>query len=515
MGARTVLAWPADGLRRRRPGRLRHHWPATPAQYFVAMAMTTSSAIGVPRRRSDGEAKVRGQTRYVGDMPVYGLLHARPVLAAEAHARLDGSTAAAALAVPGVVAVLTAADLPLSTGGSGRAAEPLAREEIVWSGQPVALVIAETEAAAEDGAALVFVDAEPLPAVLDLEAAMAAGAAAARGSTRRATAGRGGAHARRRRRRGRRRGGALGQRRRPPAADRAATSTAALAGADRASPPAASARAGSTRPTSSRSRRWRGSSPTARSSCSSSTQGAFMAAPALADCSACRSTASACRPAPLGGAFGGKLMISEPLAAAAALTLKRPVRLVFGRSEDFAAANPAPGQLIDLELGATRDGDADRDPRPDRRRPRRAGGDGRRDDRHDALRRAVPLARARPDRARRGHQPRQRGRLPRAGRAAGGVRGRDADRPARGRAGARPDRAAAAERAARRATTASTGRRSSSSARASASSACARTRCGSAAASCPTTRASASRSASGPAAWSPRPRSASSTPTAS
>ena len=60
--------------------------------------------------------------------------------------------------------------------------------------------------------------------------------------------------------------------------------------------------------------------------------------------------------APIGGGFGGKLMISEPLAAAAALKLRRPVRLVFGRREDFAAANPAPAELIDLELGATRDG---------------------------------------------------------------------------------------------------------------------------------------------------------------
>ena len=131
--------------------------------------------IGTARRRRDGEAKVRGATRYVADMPVYGLLHARPVLAAEAHARITGIDGSAALEVPGVVAVLTAADLPLA-GGSGRTAEPLAREEIVWSGQPVALVIAESEAAAEDGAALVVVDAEPLPAVLDIEAALAAGA---------------------------------------------------------------------------------------------------------------------------------------------------------------------------------------------------------------------------------------------------------------------------------------------------------------------------------------------------
>src|SRR3954468_3108445 len=103
--------------------------------------------IGTARRRRDGESKVRGATRYVGDMPVHGLLHARPVLAAEAHARITSIDGSDALAVPGVVAVLTAADLPL-VGGSGRAAEPLAREEIVWSGQPGALVVAEAEAAA-------------------------------------------------------------------------------------------------------------------------------------------------------------------------------------------------------------------------------------------------------------------------------------------------------------------------------------------------------------------------------
>src|SRR3954467_2349155 len=103
--------------------------------------------IGTARRRRDGEDKVRGATRYVGDMPVFGLLHARPVLAAEAHARITGIDTSEALAVPGVVAVLTADDLPIK-GGSGRAAEPMAREEIVWSGQPVALVVAETEAAA-------------------------------------------------------------------------------------------------------------------------------------------------------------------------------------------------------------------------------------------------------------------------------------------------------------------------------------------------------------------------------
>ena len=183
--------------------------------------------------------------------------------------------------------------------------------------------------------------------------------------------------------------------------------------------------------------------------------------------------------APIGGAFGGKLMISEPLAAAAALKLQRPVRLVFGRREDFAAANPAPGPADRPRAGRDARRHADRHPRPDHRRPRRAGGHGRRGDLDDALRRPVPLARARPDRARRVHQPRQPRRLPRAGRAARRVRGRDADRPARGASWSSTRSSCGCRTCSSRATRASTARRSRSSARASASSASRSTRSGS------------------------------------
>ena len=62
------------------------------------------------------------------------------------------------------------------------------------------------------------------------------------------------------------------------------------------------------------------------------------------------------RPTPLGGAFGGKLMIVEPLAVGAALVLRRPVRLSLSRLEDFAATNPAPAQRFELEIGAAADG---------------------------------------------------------------------------------------------------------------------------------------------------------------
>src|SRR4051794_14128513 len=310
--------------------------------------------IGVARRRRDGEAKVRGLTRFVADMPLAGLLHARLVLAAEAHAHITGIDKSEALAVPGVVAVLTAADLPI-VGGSGRTGEPLAREEIVWSGQPVAIVVAESEAAAEDGAGLVVVDTEPLPAVLDVEAAMAADADRARLTEDTEEGDLGGAH------------------------------TDAPAGADdtpqHESPNVpvfqrlrnGDAAAGLERADAVVSARFRTSwvhqaylepqsamawlEPEGDLVVQSSTQGAFMARDALARALGMPLERVRVRPAPLGGAFGGKLLMSEPLVAAAALALRRPVRLTFQRTEDFAAANPAPGELIDLELGATRDGD--------------------------------------------------------------------------------------------------------------------------------------------------------------
>ena len=62
------------------------------------------------------------------------------------------------------------------------------------------------------------------------------------------------------------------------------------------------------------------------------------------------------RAAPLGGAFGGKVALIEPLVAGAALALRRPVRLTLTRSEDFQATNPAPAQLMEVRAGATRSG---------------------------------------------------------------------------------------------------------------------------------------------------------------
>src|SRR3954469_5052839 len=313
----------------------------------------SATTIGQPRRRRDGEPKVRGATRYTADLPVHGLLHGRLVLSAEAHARLTGVDGSAALEVPGVVAVLTAADLPLVEGAAGRAGMPLAREELLWSGQPVALVVAESEAAAQDGADLVDVETEPLEAVLDLEAAMADDAPAARLGVIAEAGEEAGAH-----------GGAAGS----DDAEAPASPNVAV----RQRMHAGDARAGLDEAAVVVSGRFRTNwvhqgyletqvalawtEPDGGLVVTSGTQGVFNARQGLAAALGLPLDRVRVRTAPIGGAFGGKLMIPEPLAGAAALKLGRPVRIVFGRTEDFAAANPAPSQIIDLEIGATRDG---------------------------------------------------------------------------------------------------------------------------------------------------------------
>src|SRR4051794_41866513 len=105
----------------RRPGCLARRWPGRAAQYVVAMATTTSTAIGVSRRRSDGEGKVRGATRFAADLPVHGLLHARLVLAAEAHGRIAGIDSSAALEVAGGGGGRPAGRPPPPRGGPGPA----------------------------------------------------------------------------------------------------------------------------------------------------------------------------------------------------------------------------------------------------------------------------------------------------------------------------------------------------------------------------------------------------------
>src|SRR3990172_9403097 len=134
--------------------------------------MTEFKTVGRPTPLIDGRAKVTGATHYASDLQLPGMLHARLVTSLHAHANLRGIEVEGALAVPGVVTVLTAKEMP-DIAPSSRGHLLLARGRVIFAGQPVAVVLATSEAAAEDGAQQVVVDYEPLPAAITIDEALA------------------------------------------------------------------------------------------------------------------------------------------------------------------------------------------------------------------------------------------------------------------------------------------------------------------------------------------------------
>jgi CO/xanthine dehydrogenase Mo-binding subunit len=318
------------------------------------------STVGVARPRPDAPAKVRGTTRYAADRTPRGLLYARLVLSQRAHARILGIDAAAALATPGVVAVLTAADLPIRAKGTDRLVRPLARGEVVFAGEPVALVVAESLAAATDAAELVEVRLEPLPVVLDPEAAMDPASPLARlelgdegdrtGSMDAQTHGGVGG------------GGDASIESEHLSANVSGRSRyrdgdvrSSLAGA-------AAIREGRF------ATRWIHQGYLEPQVCTAwpdedgglvietSTQALFGTRNEVAKALGIPSRTVRVIQTPLGGAFGGKWPLFDSLVAAAALKLRRPVRLSVSRADDFASTNPGQPFITELRIGADADG---------------------------------------------------------------------------------------------------------------------------------------------------------------
>ena len=137
-----------------------------------------SSLIGASEPRPDALGKVTGAARYPADLVRPDMLHLKIVFAERPHARIHSLDTTAALAHPGVVAVLTASDVPYNAFGLIDADQPVLCGEVVrFSGDKVALVVAATREAAEAGAKLVHVEYEDLPVVTDARAALAPDAA--------------------------------------------------------------------------------------------------------------------------------------------------------------------------------------------------------------------------------------------------------------------------------------------------------------------------------------------------
>jgi aerobic carbon-monoxide dehydrogenase large subunit len=144
--------------------------------------------FGAAVKRKEDPALLAGRGRFVDDVRLPGTLHAAFVRSPHPHAKILGLRTAAARALPGVHLVLASADLPEPLR---RNALPLfvpspaitelympyalASSEVVYAGEPVAVVVADTRYLAEDAAALVEVDYEPLPGVCDCVAAMEPG----------------------------------------------------------------------------------------------------------------------------------------------------------------------------------------------------------------------------------------------------------------------------------------------------------------------------------------------------
>ncbi|MFC7532856.1 molybdopterin-dependent oxidoreductase [Actinoplanes sp. GCM10030250] len=308
-----------------------------------APGAAVGSSLGAPA----GPQVVTGQARYTFDVDVPGVLHLKVLRSPHPHARIISVDTSAAMAVPGVEAVLTHKDAPdrlFSTAQHEREAEDpydtrLLDDVVRFAGQRVAAVVASSEAAAEEGCRRLRVVYEVLPFVLDPVAAMAPGApllhpdkGADQGIRRSSSNVVGELHA------------SLGD-----VAAGFAEADAVFEGTFR------TARVQHASLETHGALGWLDDD--GRLVIRSSTQTPFLTRRAVArlfDLPADRVRVIAGR---VGGGFGGKQeMLAEDLVALAVLRTGRPVRWEFTRAEQFAGATTRHPFVVTLKAGARRDG---------------------------------------------------------------------------------------------------------------------------------------------------------------
>ena len=312
--------------------------------------------IGLSIPRPDGPDKVTGQVQYVADLSPRGLLHAKLLRSPHAHAKIVRIDVSKAKALPGVRAVLTAADIPqLKKKAPTRAHAVLAIDRVVFAGQPVAAVAADEPAIAEEALDLIDVQYEVLPVAADPLESMKPGA--------------------------------------PPVAElgtEADTSEAqahgSVAGVSTEAKPSKAVNI------SQQARLQRGDVAKAFAESDvvientyrvpmvhqgymephavlaqwdssgnltlwASTQGSFNTRSEVADVLELPENRIKVIPMECGGGFGGKIRaLCEPITAVLAKATNRPVRYVMTRKEELEAGMPAPQVIIKLKTGAKRDG---------------------------------------------------------------------------------------------------------------------------------------------------------------
>src|SRR5919106_2734849 len=135
------------------------------------MAKRELKYVGVSLPRVDGVEKVTGKAKFVGDLIIPGMLHGKILRSPYAHARIRSIDASKVEALPGVVAVLTAADVAdLHPIYNGRPV--VAMNKVRYVGEPVAAVAAVDLATADEALSAIDVVYEELPVVIGIDAAI-------------------------------------------------------------------------------------------------------------------------------------------------------------------------------------------------------------------------------------------------------------------------------------------------------------------------------------------------------
>lgn len=312
--------------------------------------------VGLAIPRPDGPEKVTGHVQYVADIAPRGLLHAKLLRSPHAHARIIRIDVSKARALPGVRAVLTAADIPeLKRKAPTRAHAVLAIDRAVFAGQPVAAVAADESAIAEEALDLIEVQYEVLAAAVDPLLSMQPGAPPVADTGTEADTSEALAHS----------AVALAKGEVTQAKGVNVSQTSHVKRGDVAKGFAESdvviehtyrvpmVHQGYLEPHAVLAE-W---DSTGNLTLWASTQGSFNTRSEVADVLGIEENRIKVIPVECGGGFGGKIRaLCEPITALLARATGRPVRYVMTRREELEAGMPAPQVIIRLKTGAKRDG---------------------------------------------------------------------------------------------------------------------------------------------------------------
>ncbi len=311
------------------------------------------AVVGKRPVRPDGVDKVTGRAQYGADLNLTGLLHGRVLRSPHAHARIRSIDTGQAAALPGVRAVVTAADLPFASLSKAELGSDynrfkflsdnfLASDKVLYRGHAVAAVAADNAHIAEAALALIAVDYEVLEPVIDVRAAMQADAPLLHDDLLRTSA--------------------MGEMSAKPSNVAAhmkfekGDTAAGFAQADvivEREFTTASVHQGYIEPHNATAH-WRADG---QINIWCSTQGAFVVRANTAD--ALRVDVSNVRVTPMeiGGGFGGKVTFYlEPVAALLSRQAGAPVKILMSRTEVFEGSGPAPGSWMRVKMGANRAG---------------------------------------------------------------------------------------------------------------------------------------------------------------